>query len=500
MASETSAKTRRRGNVGRALREDAAMLTASTIDYWRTYADFREDWQFALSWRDQRRRFFTRESPKMDSNSFWYNWSHAGAGGGYYSLARANGLTSGSSFLFSIGESILWEVVCEWREVISINDIIFTSFGGPAIGEPLFQFGSYFSHRRGFFNGLAAVLSNPFLAANNWFDRKIGRAANSAPDPAWHRFHFFVGSKNGSLSPGGTSYRHFDFGLETETITVPGYREAESFSRYLPDTLSSRMSLDFSFGSGGLEEFDIRTQAVFFGFGWQSGGKTADGSPRGTTGSLGMGCGFEVWKKRPTVWYDSNAHALEGGETLTSDARYPRPIPTKFTDKLSVINLAGPVLKLSRFGPGVEVRWTAEAYGDFALVNALAYNRYTENHDVSGVKSTLLNWGYYYAVGLTLATDLAADWLDWRLRAGFLYDSYGSIQGQDRFQFLGVVNQDFPLSDWRRVWRTSLGYVLPRTPIELALVAEGIGRHGRILDVRAHYQETRVYYRLNIVF
>jgi hypothetical protein len=476
------------------------MLTASTIDYWRTYADFREDWQFDLSWKSQRRRFFTRESPKLDSNSFWYNWSHAGAGGGYYSLARSNGLTSGASFLFSLGESLLWEVVCEWREVISINDIIFTSFGGPAIGEPLYQVGSYFSHRRGFLNGLAAFLTNPFLAVNNWFDRREGRAVNSAPDAAWHRFVLFAGLKTGSTSPAGRKYHNFDVGLEMETNTVPGFGEAGSFSRYLPDTLSSHIFLDFNCSPAGLEEYDIRTQAELFGFGWQSGGRAGDGSPRGVSGSLGLGCGFEVWRKRPVAWYDSNAHTLEGGDTLTSDARYIRPTPTQFTDKLSVINLAGPVLKLSRFGPGLEVSWTSEAYGDFGLINALAYNRYTENHDVEGVKSTLLNWGYYYALGWTLATDLEADWQRWRLRAALIYDRFGSIQGEDRFQFLGVVTDDFPLRDWRRVWRASLGYVLPHTPIELSLAAEGIGRRGRILEVSDRYDETRVYYRLSVVF
>jgi hypothetical protein len=492
--------TPRRGKTGRALLENLAMLTASTIDYWRTYADFREDWQFELSWKSQRRRFFTSESPKMDSNSFWFNWSHAGSGGGYYNLARSNGLTSAGSFLFSVGEALLWEVVCEWREVISTNDLIFTSFGGPAIGEPLYQVGSYFSHRRGFLGSLAAFLTDPFLAVNNWFDSKGGRAANSAPDAAWHRFILFAGSRSGSIAPLGTRYRNFDFGLDMETVTIPGYGEAESFSRWLADTLSSRIFLDFSFSPSGLEEFDIRTQAVFFGLGWQSGGKAGDGSPRGVCGSLGLGSGFEVWRKRPVAWYDSNAHTLRGDDTLTSDARYIRPTPTEFTDKLSAINLAGPVLKLSRFGPGPEVRWSAEAYGDFAMVNALAYNRYTENHDVEGVKSTLLNWGYYYALGWTLATDVEADWLSWRLKAALVYDRFGSIQGQDRFQFLGVVTDDSPLSDWRRSWRASLGYVLPHTPIELSLAAEGLCRSGRILEVSDRYNETRVYYRLNIVF
>jgi hypothetical protein len=167
---------------------------------------------------------------------------------------------------------------------------------------------------------------------------------------------------------------------------------------------------------------------------------------------------------------------------------------------LCTVSPLGAVFNLSFFGPRLLVRWTTGAYGDFAMVNALAYNRYTENHDTSGVKTTLLNWGYYYALGMTMGTDLDAEWRQWHVRAAASYQWYDSIQGQDRYQYMGLVTDDFKINDTRLVGRFKLGYRLAHSPVELGLVAESVDRHGRILDVRDHYWENRFYYQLGVLF
>ena len=134
------------------------------------------------------------------------------------------------------------------------------------------------------------------------------------------------------------------------------------------------------------------------------------------------------------------------------------------------------------------------------MVNSLPYDRFTESHDPGGVKTTLLDWGYYYALGMTLATDAAVDWRQWHFRGAASYQWYDSIQGLDRYQYLGLVTEDFKLRDTRLVWRCSLGYRLRGTPFELGLAAEGIGRWGRLLDLRDHYTEYRYFYQLRVVF
>jgi hypothetical protein len=63
-----------------------------------------------------------------------------------------------------------------------------------------------------------------------------------------------------------------------------------------------------------------------------------------------------------------------------------------------------------------------------------------------------------------------------------------------------VVTDDFKLHDTRLVWRFKLGYALLRTPIELALAAEGIGRQGNILEGHERYPESRIYYQVGVLF
>lgn len=492
--------------IWRAFLENGVLLTASTLDYWGSYGHFTVDWQF--TWKTFGQKFFTAQSPKMDSNAFWFNWSHSFSGAAYYDMARINGLNSGVSTLFSFGLSTIWETFTEWRELISTNDMTFTTFGGPALGEPLFQIGSYFSHRQGLLNRVAECLFNPFLAANNWFDRGSGPAWNSGPDASWHRFSLFAGLREAHVSPAGTTavghsgtyYRQFNVGLDMETNSVPGYGRAQTGSRFLSDTLSCRVFFDLSYSSAGMEEINIRSRAVLFGFSWQSVLQDQNGNLHGHTASLGFGTAWELFIKRPVAWYDSTTEVPSGGQATVGMARFLRPTPTQFTDKLCTISPLGAVFNLSFFGPRLLIRWTTEAYGDFAMVNALAYNQFTESHDTSGVKTTLLNWGYYYALGMTMASDIDTEWRQWHVRAAASYQWYDSIQGQDRYQYMGLVTDDFKISDTRLVWRFKLGYHLAHTPAELGLVAEGIGRRGSLLDIRAHYWEKRFYYQLGILF
>lgn len=490
----------------RALIEDGVLITSSTLDYWGSYGSFTVDWQF--TWKTFGQKFFTAQSPKFDSNAFWFNWTHAASGAGYYAMARSNGLSCGVSTLFSFATSALWESVSEWRELISTNDMIMTTFGGPAIGEPLFQASSYFSHRPGILNRVAEFIFNPPLAVNNWFDRGSGQAWNSARDAGWHRFSLFIGLKEDKVSPAGTTavdhsgtaYRQFNYGLDMETNTIPGYGEPGTFRRFLSDPLSSRLFVDFSHSAEGLEEFQIRTQAVLFGWAWQDLRQDSDGAQRGGGGSLGFGMVFDTFKKRPVVWYDGTSEVQGGGLATAGDARFDRPTPARFTDKMSVISPLGAVLKLSRLAPRLHLRWTGEAYGDFGMINALAYNRFTESHETSGVKTTLLDYGYYYALGMTLASDIAVDLRQWRFQGGASWQIYDSIQGQDRYQYLGLVTEDFKIRDTRLAWRLYLGYRLARAPFELGLAAEGMERRGRLLDLRERYAELRFFYQLRFVF
>ena len=118
---------------GRTSLELGGFLLYSTVRYWLKYSDFIEDWQYELTWEDQKRRFFTTEALRFDSNCFQYNWSHGIAGALYYQLARSNYLSWLDSTFMAFMGSLWYEYVGEFREVISLSDMATTSVGAYSI-------------------------------------------------------------------------------------------------------------------------------------------------------------------------------------------------------------------------------------------------------------------------------------------------------------------------------------------------------------------------------
>ena len=474
---------------GRAFIEIGTLMTYSTINYWRIYAKFIEDWQFQLTWNDQKRKFFSSEGLRLDSNSFKSNWTHGISGAGYYSFARTNGLNSRESFLFSLGGSFFWEYITEWREVAAINDNIFTPFGGPALGEPLFQISRYFSGKRGFWNRAAGVFFNPILGINDLLDGNFRKGRQRGPSAAWHHTDLLLGTERGRVSTDEAGYTRTNLGIQLQLITIPEYGRPGEFSEFRNDTLSSDLFFDISFSSREMEEFNATTKATLFGYWWQRISDTPEQGLSGYSLSLGAGSAFDLTKKKALVWYD----ASQGG---LSDPRFPRPTPAEFNDKLAVISLIGPSMDLTLFSPRSRFRWNADAYFDFALVNSLPLNEYSATHDLAGAKTTVLSWGYYYALGYTLSSSAVLDSGRWQWRGSVKYQRYDSIQNHDRFQ--EIITDDFHLNDSRLMYRASAGYRFRAIPLGIQIGFQGIERLGAISGFSRRNREARWYYQLSL--
>lgn len=476
---------------GRAFIEMGGLMAYSTVSYWSIYTKFIEDWQFQLTWKDQKRKFFSSEGLRLDSNAFKSNWTHGLSGAYYYSFARANGLNLRESFLFSLGGSLFWEYFTEWREVASINDLIFTPFGGPAIGEPLFQISNYFGGKHGFWNRAAEVFFNPILALNDLLDGNFRKGRHSGFPEAWHQFNFLVGAQQGRLSTADQGYTRTNLGLQMRLITIPEFGKPGEFSEFRNDPLSSDLFFDISFSSREMEEFNAATKTMLFGYWKQRLTETANGGMSGYSLSLGASSAFDLMKKKALVWYD----ASQGG---LSDPRFPRLTPTEFNDKLAVISPIGPSVDLTIFSPRSRLRWNADAFFDFALVNSLPLNDYSRTHDLTGTKTTILSWGYYYALGYTLSSSVEFDSGQWQWQGSAKYQHYNSIQGHDRFQ--EIITDDFRLADTRMTCRTSIGYRLRQTPLSFRIGFQRIERYGAIGEFSRRNRENRWYYQLSLGF
>lgn len=363
-------------NWGRSYAELASLIAFTQTLYWIRYANFVEDWQYKLSWADQRERLFTLEAWRFDTNLFRVNWTHQLAGSLYYEFARSNRLTWLESTLVAGCGALWWELVTEWREVISINDLIFTTIGGYAGGESFYQLGRFLQDSPGETAGVLSLL-NPVLQLNRWMD---GAPRGTGAKAAWHRFDLSFGLRAGSgptIAPLAQTA-----GLRTQIINVPGYGRPGRGGGFLFDTLSNE--IDFSVVAKGREG------------------------------------------------------------------------------------------------------------------HAFALNEFSREHDIRGAKTTMLYYGYYYALGVTVGAEVNAEYRALRGRGLVRYQVYDSVERLDRFQ--ERIDDDWDVHDDRLRLLGSAALRLPHSPLELQAVLEGVSRRGTILDVTNRELETRFSIGVNLVF
>jgi hypothetical protein len=478
-----------RPKTGRAFLEMGLNWSISAINYNLKYSKFIEDWQFELTWKDQKRKFFTSEGLRLDSNNLSLNWTHAWAGAVYYSWARTNRLGILSSSLFSTAGSLLWEYVAEWREVASINDQVFTAAGGPAIGEPLFQIADHFRRRPGIANRIACLLVDPPLAINDFLDGK--NRAPRLPARDWSDFCVSLGYKHGPASYASGLEGHAALDIDLRLVTLPGYGRPGSGSGYSRLPIDNGYRIATVFNTRMMEEMALATRTVLGGWWRKNVREDSRGELRGSELWLGPLMGWELFLKKPVAEYD-------GKDLDTRDRWFEREQPTRYVDKHSLIRLFGPACDWTGYAGGLTVRTDLDATFDFGMVNSLAYNDYSAGHDVWGVKTTLHNWGYYYSLGYTIGGRFDLRYGALRVAAGIKYQRFRSIQGLDRFQ--NELLDDAPLRDSRFAYDAGLAVALPRTPLFLSLNLEGIDRRGRFHEISKKNHELRFFYRLGVAF
>ncbi len=479
-------------NWRRAMLELGGFLTYSTIRYWLEYHTWIEDWQYELTCEDQYRRFLTTEAIRFDSNAYIVNWTHSMGGALYYELARTNHLTWAESLLVAFGGAMFYEYISEWREVISVNDVIVTTSGGYTVGEPFFQLSSYFSHQKSPVRRFLGWM-NPFLKFNKWLDRKKP-ASKVYSDPGWHDFVLSAGWRR--TSGAGRDAMDTGFvGLETQLILTPEYGRPGTVRRTLRDTSLSELTLDVALRQRPAGEEQLRTgldeEVNFFTrvVGLALFRQKIDKLGRGYALSIGLGSALTYVRKRPTLYDSRNALARLDPPPAT---------PTDFRDKMTVAHLAGPVIDWTRFSRRLKIRAVADAYLDFAMMNAYAFNAYSAVYPIEGLKTTLTYYGYHYALGGSVSGRVDLDWRNLSLRALVSAHVWNSVEGLDRFQ--ADLLDDGNVTDTRTRFLLRAGWRVPKSPLRAYFTLEGIHRWGKMKDIEAGGQETRLFAGLAYFF
>lgn len=477
----------------RAFIEGGLIMGASQANYWRRYIDWVEDWQFKFNWKDQTRRLFTSHGWRFDSNAYFTNWGHALSGAIYYNAYRTNYLSWSRSLLYTTLTSLYWELLVEWREVISINDNIFTIIGGFPVGEVFFQTGSFLQSHPGWLAKLMGGLLNPMRAFNRWLDRK---QSIFHPEFSAHRFRLYAGHRSGK-NLAGEQHRSFaELGLTADLVRVPGYDQPGKLNEWRGDILSTHLGMQLLVGSDGLEEYEILAGTMPWGWVWQDLSPVKDWNTRGHSLIIGAVMAFELYSQRQYWKYERKDPFFRPIDYVQI------PLPTQFTDKYAAVHLIGPRMEWRYRGRGFEWTTSAETTLDFAMTGAFALNDYTNSQyrNVSGsdvfnpleeMKSTLANYGYYYGLGLSASIELelrTAAGVDWSAWAKAWVSN--SIEGLDRFA--DDINDSIKIRDSRSRLGTSLGYRLPGSAVQVRLMFEQVLRMGKISDFVSRERDFRL--------
>jgi len=467
-------------NIWRALAENTIFLGVSAANYWRKYASFIEDWQYELNWQDQKKRFFSLEAHRFDSNHFRLNWTHGLAGSIYYNFGRANHWTVGQSATLTIATSLAWEYIAEWREIMAINDNIFTGLGGVISGEVIFQSAQYLLGQSSWLARAIPWLFNPIAAGNRRLD---ARRRYRFPTPGKERWFFHLGGNrtlNDSQVPVG-SFWHL--GMDQRlSYFQEALAQREAVVR-LPQVSFTRFAFQFRFSGNRVEDAEFLMKSGFAGRLKRSGRPDGQGQADKSFSWLGWGGALRFYQRRAVAPYDSEH------DVFRDDWDGQVGLPTRFIDKWAILNPIGLQFLSRRLTPRRTFSTQIAAYPNFSLINAAALNAYTRLHPIREAKTTLKNYGYYYGWGFSGEWEWTLTSRFWEAEQEMSFHYCCSIEGLDRFE---PVGDDFPIWDVRLLGRWSLLFHPPRLPLAIGIQYDVVSRWGGIRSLRQRGGESRI--------
>jgi len=447
----------------RAFMANLALMAVSTANYWFIQQKTMQvDWDYRPTWSDQKKRFLGFSAWRFDNNYFGVNWTHAPAGALYYSLARNNSLNAGQSFLYSLAASFFWEYVSEFREVISINDQVFTPFAGFSIGENFFQISEMLRAKNGGF--VAELLSWVCNFPGRLNDLFWGRKSILTNPPRFAATEDIFGT--GLRLAGGWqatgSGRGLWLGGESRMITIPEYGLPGRQSKWLRQNSISEMNFDLVLAPTGNLEFSASTIVAYLGYFNKN--TTADDSSgaKGISFYLGPFSGFDL-----------------------SLQKY-----RDFTDRMAVVHLFGPLADVVFSNGDFSLHGRLDLSLHFSMIEALALADFARNNDLSGAKTPLVEQGYYFAAGFGARASLAWRWRSLEIGAAWRHLDFNSLQGRDRFQ--ESIYNDFPLRDSARNWSLRFIWHIKAAPLHFFLSWERFIRSGWIAETSAHGRRDRL--------
>jgi Domain of unknown function (DUF3943) len=410
---------------GRSLWQMGAGLAVGTGGYWLLMRRNVADW-------DNPRPLsrFDGSSWVLDNNSIGVNFlGHPYTGGLSYSFARGNHQSVAGAFGYSFLTSFLWEFVLEFKEKVSINDVLVTPGAGLPIGEALYKLGLYLDtgHHDSFALGVLRALFGTGVALDRSLDGRPAPRVRSTDSlgfssSIWHDFRLDYGAAVLD-APGVDEYARFQGGVAVRLVTLQGYGKPLALRR--------------GFYGAELSALAVRAEASQHGWGlaaqadtWLAGYHAQAFSRRagaleGESLTLGTSVGFDYLRSSANRYGAVEAAVAKPGPELS----YHAPNRREQYGAFQLPGVALDVRLLRRWG-------SFEASGrlqpSFAGLSAVSFYDWASEHLDDRSKHVLHRQGYFYGWGG--AAHLSATLALGPLRGGFelTYGAYRSQDGWDR--------------------------------------------------------------------
>lgn len=353
--------------------EAGIFLGLQTISYWARPAANQFDWDDPAF-----KNRVNLTAVRFDNNLAFTNFVlHPMSGAGSYWIARVNDVPVPEAELYSSVSSILWEFALEWREEVSVNDMIVTPAGGIPLGAFVSELSDYLNSAPE--NPTVAkqaaktVLAFPRLLHPWRVDPNSG-PGHLPPDSLgfssafWHRFR--VGYELARVDNGRNTDRLDVIQADAELVSMAGFLRPGHFSKVFAHDNFTEFHLRVGFTPSGYTDVQFRSSATLAG------------------------------------WYSQNFRRVRHGVTghgellgLTNGLRYVERTYGQARDMFATTNIFGLSSGLWLGLGRLKLRLLADAHYDFGAAQSLALPQFRAEHPTAQVKSVLEVQGYDYGIG-----------------------------------------------------------------------------------------------------